>query len=334
MCRPNRQSSTPVSSRQVGSRLQVNKSGSAATVGHPVRLDDFYKAHPSFLWGPILAAAFLRGLAFVPQLASYFEAHQMEPFGFESALHYTAFAIIASYAFHGWCSTHAPHRLKIQSGFGYEISPRAMAVRSTATLLTELVYAFLPLARRPASWLQFAAWTAVFGVYWDAHFFFAHRYVHENQAAYQFFHKTHHLCKEPNCFGAYFVTYQSHILMEQLVVWIMALAGLPRTVFVFVMYWGTIGTFVEHSGFELGEVKLCNFLPITFGHLCTLMSLPTAWLEGERVCFFALLYVATAGFSLFCAALQIQHLRRQRGRARLASREILCELLPFLHVSR
>ena len=260
----------------------VNKSGNAATKGHPTNLDDFYRSHPSFIWGPILVAGLLYGLNFIPAVKSYFEAKQMEVFGFESALHYTLYAIITSYAFHGWCSTHAPHNLKIQSGFEYEVSPSAMAVRSTAALVTEMIYTFMPLAPATSSWIQFAVWTAVLGIYWDAHFYVAHRFVHENKAAYKFFHKTHHLCKEPNCFGAYFVTYQSHIVLEQLVIFILAMAGLPRDVFVFTMYWGTIATYVEHCGFELGTVKL-PLLPLTFGNLCSLLSLPTCWLEGVNV---------------------------------------------------
>ena len=43
----------------------------------------------------------------------------------------------------------------------------------------------------------------------------------------QYFHKIHHLVKDPNCFGAYFVNYQSHILLEQLVVLIATAAGVP-----------------------------------------------------------------------------------------------------------
>jgi len=78
------------------------------------------------------------------------------------------------------------------------------------------------------------------------------------------------------------VTYQSHIVLEQLVVFILAVAGLPRDVFVFSMYWGTIATYIEHSGFELGSMKL-PLVPLTIGHLSTLLSLPTAWLEGVNV---------------------------------------------------
>ena len=105
----------------------------------------------------------------------------MEPFGFLPALHYTVFAIILSYAVHGWCSTHAPHNLKVQSGYEYEVSPQAMAVRSTAALLSELIYSFVPLAPNSSSWIHFVAWTAAIGIYWDAHFFGEfHKYTCES----------------------------------------------------------------------------------------------------------------------------------------------------------
>ena len=51
--------------------------------------------------------------------------------------------------------------------------------------------------------------------------------------------------------GAYFVSYQSHILLEQSVVLIACAAGLPRDVFNFYMYYGTLGTFIEHCGYEV-----------------------------------------------------------------------------------
>lgn len=263
-------------------RKEVSSSGNDVK-GHPVRMEEFYKLYPSFIWGPCLVAGFLYGLYFIPEVKEYFENNDMKPLGFQAALHYTGFAILASYAFHGWCVTHAPHKLKIQSGKPYEISPNAMAVRSTAALVTELVYTFLPLSPASDSVLKFAMWMAIVAVYWDAHFYCAHRYVHENKAAYRFFHKTHHLCKAPNCFGAYFVTYQSHILLEQVVVFIMAILGMPKDVFYVTMYWGTIGTYIEHAGFELGTMKL-PLLPLNLGHLSSLINFSTSWvLAGVNV---------------------------------------------------
>lgn len=257
--------------KQVTEKPRFN-SGNAAVKNHPVRLEDFYMKHPSFVWGPLLVAGLLYGASnHVPFVVKFLQDRQMEAFGWTSAWQYTVFAIVASYAFHGFCATHAPQQLKVQADKEYEVKPDAMAIRSTAALITELVYTFVPLAPATDSWWKFAAWCAVLAVYWDAHFYVAHRICHENKAAYRFFHKTHHLCKAPNCFGAYFVTYQSHIVLEQLVVFILAAAGLPRNVFVFSLYWGTIGTYLEHCGYELGEMKM-PLLPVTFGRVSQAMG--------------------------------------------------------------
>jgi hypothetical protein len=256
----------------------------AAVASHPVTLEAFYCKHPSFLWGPLLVAAFLYATTtHIPAVVDYLRAQEMTQFGWTSAWQYTAFAVIASYAFHGFCTTHAPHQLKVQAAYDYQVKPDAMAIRSTAALLTSLIYTFMPFAPSTFVWWQFAAWTAALSVYWDAHFYAAHRFCHENKTAYRFFHKTHHLCKEPNCFGAYFVTYQSHIVLEQLVVAMFAAAGMPRNVFLFTLYWGTIGAFVEHSGFELGDMKL-PLIPMTFGQLCSLMGASTSWLLDGTYC--------------------------------------------------
>lgn len=256
----------------------------SAVANHPTTLDDFYGKNPSFVWGPMLVAGILYGsTTYIPMIVAYMEHHQMQYLGWGAACQYTVFAIVTSYACHGFCTTHVPHRLKVQAATPYQVRPDAMAIRSTATLITELVYTFLPLSPSTHLWWKFGVWTTVLAVYWDAHFYLMHRICHESKAAYRFFHKTHHLCKEPNCFGAYFVTYQSHVLLEQLVVGIMAAMGLPRNVFVFSLYWGTICTYVEHSGFELGRMKL-PLLPLTFGQVAKLLGLPTSWiLEGVNV---------------------------------------------------
>ena len=283
MC-PKPQQTQPASSSPLKGEDCPNnsKAGASLLLGHPLCLESFYKAYPSFIWGPLLFSSVLyAATAHIPSIRNYREVHQMEYYGFHNALQYTVFAILSSYAFHGWCATHAPHSLKLQSDKAYEVSPSAMAVRSTAALLTQMVYTFLPLSPATTTWVQFSLWTAVFAVYWDAHFYVAHRWAHENKAAYRFFHKTHHMNKEPNCFGAYFITYQSHILLEQIVVVLVASIGLPVDVFNFYMYWGTIGTYIEHSGFEVGLMKL-PFIPVTFGQLCKIISFPTSWLlDGE-----------------------------------------------------
>ena len=61
-------------------------------------------------------------------------------------------------------------------------------------------------------------------------------------------HKLHHIYKAPDCFGAYFVTYQSHFFTEQLVILIAATAGLPVDVFTWTLGFGTLDTFIKHAG--------------------------------------------------------------------------------------
>jgi hypothetical protein len=270
----------PAPSKEPGSHWSKSNAGLHT---HPVAMDDFYAKNPAFIWGPLLVAATLYTTTnFIQAVADYLARNDMEYFGFWNALNYTAFAILSSYAFHGFCTTHAPRSLKIQANTDYQVKPDAMAIRSTAALLTEMVYTFLPLAPSTYTWYKFAMWLAALNIYWDAHFYLFHRICHENKLAYRFFHKTHHLCKEPNAFGAYFVEYQSHILLEQVVVVLMAMLRLPRNVFMFSLYWGTIGTYVEHSGFELGSMKL-PFVPMTFGQLCQVMSASTSWLLDGKL---------------------------------------------------
>ena len=252
------------------------------TEGHPTTIEVFYKEYPSFFLGPMLLAGLLYGATKIPVVQELIASKDMQSWGVGPALHYTVFAVILSYAVHGWIVTHANDKRKVQSSKKYQVSPQAMAVRSTAAILTSMVYAWLPLAPSATSVPEFVVWTFAFTLYWDFHFYVFHRFAHENKWAYRFFHKTHHLCKQPNCFGAYFVTYQSHVLLEQIVVIMAAIAGLPKNVFVFSLYWGTFGTFLEHCGYEEGNIKL-PFLPLSFGRLCSFISFSGLLFEGINV---------------------------------------------------
>jgi hypothetical protein len=79
----------------------------------------------------------------------------------------------------------------------------------------------------------------------------------------------HHFYTAPDVFGAYYVTYQSHFMTEQLVLLLAAFAGLPRDVFTWVMFIGTFDTCVKHSGHDVGSVQ--RGLPISYGTLMTLL---------------------------------------------------------------
>ena len=76
------------------------------------------------------------------------------------------------------------------------------------------------------------------------------------------------------------MTYQSHILLEQAVVLVACIAGLPRDAFSFYMYLGTLGTLFEHCGYELGSLKL-PLVPLTLGHVTSALSFyAVGFLEG------------------------------------------------------
>ena len=195
---------------------------------------------------------------------------------------YTGFAIILAYAAEGWYRMHVgqPRQLQTYDGkqklekpstYAERPAPTAAAVRTVAALLTSIVYAFVPFAPVSSSWPVFAAWVFGFAVYWDIHFFIVHKAVHENRWLYKNIHKLHHTHKQPGVFTAYFVTYQSHVLTEQSVVFLAAACGLPRDVFTWVMWWGTLMTYVEHGGHDVESIRLSP-LPITFGQLGTLLS--------------------------------------------------------------
>ena len=96
-----------------------------------------------------------------------------------------------------------------------------------------------------------------------------HKTVHEVPKLYKIFHKLHHYYTAPDVFGAYYVTYQSHFMTEQLVLLLAAFAGLPRDVFTWVMFIGTFDTCVKHSGHDVGSVQ--RGLPISYGTLMTLL---------------------------------------------------------------
>ena len=226
-------------------RLQVPPQKVAVTeevlVGHPEELDDFWRAHPEFIWGPLVFAALVRGAQELPPVAARIAAKDMTAYGFFSALHYTVFAIMLSYAFHAFVIMHVSsqgNKLKLQDGKPYNTVPKAMVARSTAAICTSLVYSVFPFAAPSTSWLHFWGAVAALAVFWDAWFYCAHRcecsvdgralpcpalpfratssnhawcdltqcgpnsWAHTNKWAYRFFHKTHHLNKHPNCFGA------------------------------------------------------------------------------------------------------------------------------------
>ena len=118
-----------------------------------------------FVWGPTLMASLIAIVNAIPAVSRYLMDNNMKPFGFVNSLTYTVFAIGLSYAFHAWTIMHAIDKTKIQSGKKYNIVPNAQAVRSSAAIITSLVYTVLPISPSSTTWLQFFAWDAVFAMY-------------------------------------------------------------------------------------------------------------------------------------------------------------------------
>merc|ERR1719230_2279652 len=87
--------------------------------------------------------------------------------------------------------------------------PAATAVRFVAVMFTSIVHAFIPMAPATFSVFAFVGWTMAFSIYWDFHFFVAHKAAHESKWMYEHVHKLHHTEKKPGPFSAYFVTYIS-----------------------------------------------------------------------------------------------------------------------------
>lgn len=262
-----------------------------AAPAEPLNLDAFYRKHHSFVWGPALAAAGTYAVTKLPKVAAYLDKNSMTPWGME-AVHYVAFAVAVAYGVHGFCVVHATPDKQIQSfdpknkykehankeeaitpmkTYAERENTQGAAVRTVAALMTSLVYYVVPFAPVSQSWGAFLGWLVALSLYWDAHFFVAHKYAHEIAPLYKWMHKKHHERKQPDCFSAYYVTYQSHFILEQAVVLMFAFAGLPVDVFRWTLYYGTLDTYLKHSGYEFGDMKL-PVLPLTFSQLSTILG--------------------------------------------------------------
>ena len=214
-------------------------------------------------------------------------------YGLEDTCTYTVFAILMTFAAHGWFCVHVAQERQLQTyekhtrdadgnrlqkpaegqaamSYSDRMAPRGASVRSTAALLTSWVYAFFPFGAPSSSWAVFIGWTCALAVYWDAHFYVAHRLAHVYPTLYKFFHKKHHYYTAPDVFGAYYVTYQSHVMTEQLVVLLAAYAGLPRDVFTWTIFMGTLDTCVKHSGHSIGSVQ--RGMPCSYETLMTILN--------------------------------------------------------------
>jgi len=262
--------------------------------GNPTDLAGFYKHAPSFIWGPMLLAGTVAAANHLCKpLKERLADGRAVYYGLEDTCTYTVFAILMTFAAHGWFCVHVAQERQLQTyekhtrdadgnrlqkpaegqaamSYSDRMAPRGASVRSTAALLTSWVYAFFPFGAPSSSWAVFIGWTCALAVYWDAHFYVAHRLAHVYPTLYKFFHKKHHYYTAPDVFGAYYVTYQSHVMTEQLVVLLAAYAGLPRDVFTWTIFMGTLDTCVKHSGHSIGSVQ--RGMPCSYETLMTILN--------------------------------------------------------------
>lgn len=240
----------------------------------------FYSENKNFVWGPFSTIAVVYLINNIPVIRHYLVRNQMVSLGVFDAGLYVLFSLVLSYSVHGFILTHASEKQKIQKSKRYEVSPTEAAIRSSAAIMTNLVYCVFCFRPSATSWTTFLLWDLFLSVYWDLHFFVAHKLVHEHKKWYAFFHKRHHTNKQPNCFSAYYVEYQSHIILEQIVILLFSYIGLPRSVLLFNLYRGTLGTFLEHAGYDLSDNTI-PFTNINLGHVLTVLNISTIFLEGE-----------------------------------------------------
>jgi predicted HD phosphohydrolase/sterol desaturase/sphingolipid hydroxylase (fatty acid hydroxylase superfamily) len=189
-----------------------------------------------------------------------------------NALHYTIFALGSMFAVHGFVCCFEPElkAIKIQDAQCHRSAGKNVAERAFFTLLTSLLYTGLPVSRD--SIFSFACFEetplktsasllfewGVISIVWDLYFYLAHKVFHVHPLLYKTFHKKHHEYKDPNCMVAYYVTYGSHLITEQLPMFVFG-AFFTREVVLFNLYYGTFTTFLHHSGFDLEGIEFKFF---------------------------------------------------------------------------
>ena len=190
-------------------------------------------------------------------IVAWLEFRGLAPWGAVNALMLTAYAITVMFATHGLvcCYQKELAPLKIQSGQEYLVRCPHIADRAIFAISTSLLYAFMPHGTKASSALHYAGHWFALAIAWDAYFFVVHGAFHANKSLYRFFHKVHHTHKDPNCFSAYFISYGSHLLTEQLFLFGASLFT-PSDVLVHSLYFGTVTAHFSHSGYELTKVKL------------------------------------------------------------------------------
>ena len=228
----------------------------------PTDLDTFYVTHPEFILGPTALALLL---TIVP--------HGLPRWGF-GAVQYVAFSVLLQFALHGWmcCYETVLRESKLQEE-SFDHGPKHVAARQTAVLLSNLLYVVLPLRPASSTWSCFVGSLVGLALLWDAYFFACLRAFHRNARLYRRLHKLHHTIRPPMCFSAYYVTYPSHLLTEQLVVVCASSLFVPRDVLIFYLYYALFETFLQHAGVDFDRLQVPLLPWLKIGHVRRLLSL-------------------------------------------------------------
>eukprot|EP00929_Paragymnodinium_shiwhaense_P012173 TRINITY_DN1188_c0_g2_i1.p1 TRINITY_DN1188_c0_g2~~TRINITY_DN1188_c0_g2_i1.p1 ORF type:complete len:318 (-),score=83.99 TRINITY_DN1188_c0_g2_i1:349-1302(-) len=225
-------------------------------------MSGFFRENPYFLvpW-VLLALVQVVLFNYVPPVVEYCQKNQMEMFGLIPSLKLAAYGIASQFAVHGFVTCYATSLdklgLKIQESKNYLFQAERTAMRASLILfVTMTAYAITPMRSGEASYLEIFVGYSILLIVHDAWFYCIHRAAH-TKALYALLHKTHHTWKQPMAFSSYYIRSPSQVLQEHLcIIPVMLLLPVPMMSFLMYQYIGVPLSYVEHSGYRLGDLPL------------------------------------------------------------------------------
>jgi len=260
-------------------------------------VERFVMANKFFFVPWMILVALLYSMRYVPQLEAHFAAHGMEPLGFASAAKLTVWCILCSYAIHGWIAVNEKELneqgLKVLKDVKYNFQSGDASIRSSFVFLFGMMaYALVPMRMMLAkTWcmaiLEFLMGYVILLVLGDAWFFCCHYSVHSRSAMasglYKLCHKTHHKWKHPVSFSAYYITSGYHLVQEHVfTIPCMMFLPIPYSAFFFYQYYGVPAAMMQHSGFNLDELRVPFCESLKLGHLLTVCGLGLGYILGSQ----------------------------------------------------
>lgn len=255
-------------------------------------LEAFLRKNKYFAVPWMILAAALIAMSYVPIFAAHFSAHGMQPMGLASAAKLTVWAILCSFAVHGWIAVNHDElvnkSLKVVKTMPYDFRCGDASIRSSLIFFFGMmVYAFVPMRMAPAAtWgqaiLQFIVGYLILLIGGDAWFFCVH-YTAHTPTFYALLHKTHHKWKYPTSFSAYYITSGTHAIQEHMfTIPALLLLPVPWSAFMFYQYYGVPAAQIQHCGFNLDDlhVPFCGHLKL--GHLMSICGLGLGYVLGSQ----------------------------------------------------